>query len=210
MCWAHRAAREPAIRQPLRGRTGPPGRPGPLEVFLSCEDDPIAASSPGPLILMKTFGVQEARRLRNKWLNSAIATASEGRAAQLRDPQEPSEDDDVVNDQRKAVFEQRHRIHGGADVRVVTTSPTTPSPTWSWRHLPPKAMPSKWDVEGLSERVRKNLGLDLPIADWRRDGHAHEEIEPPYHRRRRRRAAERRTAGPGTVTRRREELPLCR
>ena len=129
---------------------------------------------------MRTFGVQEGEAITHKWLNSAIATAQkrvEQRNYEIR--KNLLKYDDVVNDQRKAVFEQRAEFMNAADIsEVVTEMRQDTVSDFVNRHLPPKAYADQWDVEGLQWHVREFLGLDLPIKDWAaEDGIANEEIE---------------------------------
>jgi preprotein translocase subunit SecA len=169
------------IDNQLRGRTGRQGDPGRSKFFLSCEDDLLRIFAGDRLdSIMKTFGVQEGEAITHRWLNSAIATAQrkvEQRNYEIR--KNLLKYDDVVNDQRKAVFEQRQEFMEATDLsEVVTDMRHDTISDLVLRHLPPKAYAEQWDVEGLTERVQENLGLDLPIADWAaEDGIAHEEIE---------------------------------
>jgi preprotein translocase subunit SecA len=129
---------------------------------------------------MRTFGVQEGEAITHKWLNSAIATAQkkvEQRNYEIR--KNLLKYDDVVNDQRKAVFEQRQEFMESTDLSELIAEFRRDTITdLTVRHLPPKAYAEQWDVEGLTERVKYFLGLDLPIADWAaEEGVGHEDIE---------------------------------
>jgi preprotein translocase subunit SecA len=169
------------IDNQLRGRTGRQGDPGHSKFFLSCEDDLLRIFAGERLDgIMRTFGVQEGEAITHKWLNSAIATAQkrvEQRNYEIR--KNLLKYDDVVNDQRKAVFEQRAEFMAAADLSdVVAEFRTDTISDFVERHLPPKAYAEQWDVEGLEEHVRGYLGLDLPIRDWAaEEGIANEEIE---------------------------------
>ncbi len=150
------------IDNQLRGRTGRQGDPGHSKFFLSCEDDLLRIFAGERLdSIMRTFGVQEGEAITHKWLNSAIATAQkrvEQRNYEIR--KNLLKYDDVVNDQRKAVFEQRQEFMDadGPVRRSSASSATTPSTTSSTRHLPPKAYAEQWDVEGLDEHVQRLPG----------------------------------------------------
>ena len=179
------------IDNQLRGRTGRQGDPGHSKFFLSCEDDLLRIFAGDRLdAIMRTFGVQEGEAITHKWLNRAIATAQkrvEQRNYEIR--KNLLKYDDVVNDQRKAVFEQRQEfMDADGPVRDWSaSSATTRSTTWSNRHLPPKAYAEQWDIEGLDEHVRETLGLDLPLREWAaEEGVANEEIEERHQGRRRR------------------------
>ncbi|MGA0607637.1 preprotein translocase subunit SecA [Phenylobacterium sp. VNQ135] len=169
------------IDNQLRGRTGRQGDPGHSKFFLSCEDDLLRIFAGDRLdAIMRTFGVQEGEAITHKWLNSAIATAQkrvEQRNYEIR--KNLLKYDDVVNDQRKAVFEQRQEFLDAQDLSeaILEFRRDTISDLVE-RHLPPKAYAEQWDVQGLTAQVREYLGLDLPIADWAaEEGIANEEIE---------------------------------
>jgi preprotein translocase subunit SecA len=169
------------IDNQLRGRTGRQGDPGHSKFFLSCEDDLLRIFAGDRLdSIMKTFGVQEGEAITHRWLNSAIATAQrkvEERNYEIR--KNLLKYDDVVNDQRKAVFEQRQEFMEADDLaEVVTDMRHDTIADLIARHLPPKAYAEQWDVEGLDERIKDILGLELPLADWAAEENiAHEEIE---------------------------------
>jgi preprotein translocase subunit SecA len=169
------------IDNQLRGRTGRQGDPGRSKFYLSCEDDLLRIFAGDRLdSIMRTFGVQEGEAITHKWLNSAIATAQkrvEQRNYEIR--KNLLKYDDVVNDQRKAVFEQRAEFMAAVDISdVVAEMRQDTIEDLVTRHLPPKAYAEQWDVEGLHEHVKEYLGLDLPVAEWAaEDGIANEEIE---------------------------------
>jgi preprotein translocase subunit SecA len=169
------------IDNQLRGRTGRQGDPGKSKFFLSCEDDLLRIFAGERLDgIMRTFGVQEGEAITHKWLNSAIATAQrkvEQRNYEIR--KNLLKYDDVVNDQRKAVFEQRQEFMEAEDLaEAVVEMRRDTIDDLVQRHLPPKAYAEQWDVEGLHDRVLDTLGLDLPIAEWAaEDGIANEEID---------------------------------
>ena len=169
------------IDNQLRGRTGRQGDPGRSKFFLSCEDDLLRIFAGERLdAIMRTFGVQEGEAITHKWLNNAIATAQkrvEQRNYEIR--KNLLKYDDVVNDQRKAVFEQRQEFMESDDLSdIIVEMRHDTIDDLVARHLPPKAYAEQWDVEGLTERVKSILGLDLPIAEWAaEEGIADEEIK---------------------------------
>ncbi|MDR7232147.1 preprotein translocase subunit SecA [Caulobacter sp. BE264] len=169
------------IDNQLRGRTGRQGDPGRSKFFLSCEDDLLRIFAGERLdAIMRTFGVQEGEAITHKWLNNAIATAQkrvEQRNYEIR--KNLLKYDDVVNDQRKAVFEQRQEFMESSDLsEIITEMRHDTIDDLVARHLPPKAYAEQWDVEGLTERVKSILGLDLPIAEWAaEEGIADEEMK---------------------------------
>jgi preprotein translocase subunit SecA len=157
------------IDNQLRGRTGRQGDPGQSKFFLSCEDDLLRIFAGDRLdAIMRTFGVEEGEAITHRWLNSAIATAQkrvEQRNYEIR--KNLLKYDDVVNDQRKAVFEQRREFMEATDLSVIVAEMRRDTiDDLIARHLPPKAYADQWDVDGLAERAKSLLGLDLPIRDW--------------------------------------------
>jgi preprotein translocase subunit SecA len=168
------------IDNQLRGRTGRQGDPGQSKFFLSCEDDLLRIFAGDRMeAIMRTFGLEEGEAITHRWLNSAIATAQkrvEQRNYEIR--KNLLQYDDVINDQRKAVFEQRREFMDAGDLsEVVSEMRRDTIEDMVVRHLPPKAYADQWDVAGLDEKVRAILGLDLPIADWAaEEGIADEEI----------------------------------
>ncbi|HSZ53015.1 MAG TPA: preprotein translocase subunit SecA, partial [Caulobacteraceae bacterium] len=186
------------IDNQLRGRTGRQGDPGQSKFFLSCEDDLLRIFAGERLdSIMRTFGVEEGEAITHRWLNSAIATAQkrvEQRNYEIR--KNLLKYDDVVNDQRKAVFEQRREFMDAEDVSAITTEMRHDTIVdLVGRHLPPKAYADQWDIEGLTERVQAVLGMDLPLADWAaEEGIADEEIQERLTTAADQRAAEREAA----------------
>ena len=168
------------IDNQLRGRTGRQGDPGSSKFFLSCEDDLLRIFAGDRLdAIMRTFGLEEGEAITHKWLNSAIATAQkrvEQRNYEVR--KNLLKYDDVVNDQRKAVFEQRREFMETEDLSsIVTEMRHDTVDDLVARHLPPKAYADQWDVEGLDERVRSLLGMELPVKAWAaEEGIADEEM----------------------------------
>ncbi len=169
------------IDNQLRGRTGRQGDPGHSKFFLSCEDDLLRIFAGDRMdAIMRTFGMKEGEAITHPWLNRAIATAQkrvEQRNYEIR--KNLLKYDDVVNDQRKAIFDERQMALDESDLseqiaefrRDTVTDLVT-------RHLPPKAYAEQWDIEGLDARVRELLGMELPLADWAaEEGIANEEME---------------------------------
>jgi preprotein translocase subunit SecA len=168
------------IDNQLRGRTGRQGDPGHSKFFLSCEDDLLRIFAGERLdAIMRTFGVAEGEAITHKWLNGAIATAQrkvEQRNYEIR--KNLLKYDDVVNDQRKAVFTQRQEFMDAADVsEIVGEMRSDTVVDLVDRFMPPKAYAEQWDIEGLDQKVKSLLGLDLPLAEWAaEEGIANEEF----------------------------------
>jgi preprotein translocase subunit SecA len=168
------------IDNQLRGRTGRQGDPGHSKFYLSCEDDLLRIFAGERLdAIMRTFGVQEGEAITHKWLNQAIATAQkrvEQRNYEIR--KNLLKYDDVVNDQRKAVFEQRSEFMVSDDLsEIVAEMRRDTVDEVVSRLIPPKAYAEQWNVDGLAWEAKNEFGLDLPIADWAaEEGIGNEEI----------------------------------
>ena len=157
------------IDNQLRGRTGRQGDPGTSKFYLSCEDDLLRIFAGDRLdSIMKTFGVAEGEAITHPWLNRAIETAQkrvETRNYDIR--KNLLKYDDVVNDQRKAVFEQRQEFMDSEDLsELVGDFRRDVVSDLVERYMPPKAYAEQWDIDGLDEKVRSTLGLELPLHDW--------------------------------------------
>ena len=169
------------IDNQLRGRTGRQGDPGTSKFYLSCEDDLLRIFAGDRLdSIMKTFGVAPGEAITHPWLNRAIETAQkrvETRNYDIR--KNLLKYDDVVNDQRKAVFEQRQEFMDSEDLsELVGDFRRDVVSDLVERYMPPKAYAEQWDIDGLDEKVRSTLGLELPLHDWAaEEGVSNEEIE---------------------------------
>ncbi|MBU2041498.1 MAG: preprotein translocase subunit SecA [Alphaproteobacteria bacterium] len=169
------------IDNQLRGRTGRQGDPGTSKFFLSCEDDLLRIFAGDRLDgIMRSFGVAEGEAISHPWLNRAVETAQkrvETRNYDIR--KNLLKYDDVVNDQRKAVFEQRQEFMDSTDLsELVGEFRQDVITDLIEKHMPPKAYAEQWDIDGLNEKVKSTLGLDLPLHDWAaEEGVSNEEIE---------------------------------
>ena len=169
------------IDNQLRGRTGRQGAPGTSKFYLSCEDDLLRIFAGDRLdSIMKTFGVAEGEAITHPWLNKAIEQAQkkvEQRNYDIR--KNLLKYDDVVNDQRKAVFEQRQEFMDATDMsELVGEFRQDVITDLVERYMPPKAYAEQWDIDGLDEKVRSTLGLELPLKEWAaEEGVSNEEFE---------------------------------
>jgi len=169
------------IDNQLRGRTGRQGDPGRSKFFLSCEDDLMRIFAGDRLnSMMKSLGVEEGEAITHKLLNGAIATAQkrvEQRNYEIR--KNLLKYDDVVNDQRKAVFEQRQDFMDSDDLsELIGEFRTDTIHDLVERHMPPKAYAEKWEIPELKEAILNLTGLDLPLEEWaQEEGIANEEFE---------------------------------
>ena len=169
------------IDNQLRGRTGRQGDPGTSKFYLSCEDDLLRIFAGDRLdSIMKSFGVAEGEAISHPWLNRAVETAQKRVEARNYDMRKNVlKYDDVVNDQRKAVFEQRQEFMDAVDLsELVADFRSDVINDLVERYVPPKAYAEQWDIEGLDEKVRSTLGLELPLREWAaEEGVSNEEFE---------------------------------
>ena len=168
------------IDNQLRGRSGRQGDPGRSKFFLSLEDDlmRIFGSERMDAMLVK-LGLQEGEAIVHPWINKALEKAQqkvEARNFDLR--KNILKYDDVSNDQRKVIFEQRREIMEEEDVaETVADMRQSAIEDAVAKHIPENAYPEQWDVGGLREELRRAVNLDLPVEDWaREEGIAEEEV----------------------------------
>ncbi len=168
------------IDNQLRGRSGRQGDPGTSKFFLSLDDDlmRIFGSERMDSMLQK-LGIQEGEAIVHPWINKALEKAQskvEARNFDIR--KNLLKYDDVMNDQRKVIFEQRIEIMRGEEVsETVDDMRQNMVDELVRAHIPERAYAEQWDAEGLQERVREVFNLDLPVTDWaKEEGIADEEI----------------------------------
>jgi preprotein translocase subunit SecA len=157
------------IDNQLRGRSGRQGDPGRSSFFLSLEDDlmRIFGSERLDNVLSK-LGMKEGEAIVHPWVNKSLERAQakvEGRNFDIR--KQLLKFDDVMNDQRKAIFGQRREIMEAEDITEVATD---------MRHqvvadlvdfyMPPKSYSDSWDSKGLYAACIEKLGLDIPVMKW--------------------------------------------
>jgi len=168
------------IDNQLRGRTGRQGDPGRSKFYISVQDDLLRIFAPERLDgIMRTLGLKEGEAIQHPWMSKALETSQrkvEQRNFDIR--KNVLKYDDVMNDQRKAVFEQRIEFMTSDDVSdVIKDMRQQTAEDLVEAHIPPKAYADQWDTEGLTNEVKDTFGLDLPIADWAaEEGIADEEI----------------------------------
>ena len=168
------------IDNQLRGRTGRQGDPGKSKFFISVEDDLMRVFAADRLnAIMKGLGIKEDEGITHPWMNKAMETSQkkiEARNFDIR--KNVLKYDDVINDQRKVIFEQRRDfMHAESVYDEVLEMREMVVDGLVRHHMPEKAHAELWDVAGLAERCRELLGLDLPIAEWAaEEGVANDEV----------------------------------
>ncbi|WP_306149605.1 MULTISPECIES: preprotein translocase subunit SecA [unclassified Roseibium] len=169
------------IDNQLRGRSGRQGDPGHSKFFLSLDDDlmRIFGSERMDSMLQK-LGLEEGEAIIHPWINKALEKAQQKVEARNFDIRKNLlKFDDVMNDQRKVVFDQRIDLMDSDAIQdAVTDMRHDVIDDLVASHIPERAYPEQWDTEGLQEEVRKYLNLDLPIKDWAaEEGIADEEVK---------------------------------
>ena len=168
------------IDNQLRGRTGRQGDPGKSKFYISIEDDLMRIFAADRMdAVMRRLGIKEDEGITHPWMNKAMETSQkkiEERNFEIR--KNVLKYDDVINDQRKAIFEQRMEFLRSDDVSdVIEDMRESVIEALVARTMPEKAYAEQWDIAGLEESLRSDLALELPVRDWAaEEGVANEEI----------------------------------
>lgn len=167
------------IDNQLRGRSGRQGDPGRSLFFLSLEDDLMRIFGSERLdAVLSRLGMKEGEAIIHPWVNKSLERAQakvEGRNFDIR--KQLLKFDDVMNDQRKAIFSQRREIMDSDEVGEVAQD---------MRHqviedlideyLPPRAYAEQWDVDGLRQAVTDKLNIIAPVEEWAAEDGVDQEI----------------------------------
>jgi len=168
------------IDNQLRGRSGRQGDPGGSKFFLSLQDDlmRIFGSERMDSVLTK-LGLEPGEAITHPWVNKALEKAQqkvEARNFEIR--KNILKYDDVLNDQRRVIFDQRKEIMSSEDVsdQIADFREEVVEMLVS-RHIPEKAYAEQWDGQGLQDEIAKIFGIELPVVDWtKEEGIADEEV----------------------------------
>ncbi|WP_375394620.1 preprotein translocase subunit SecA [uncultured Sphingomonas sp.] len=157
------------IDNQLRGRSGRQGDPGLSRFYLSLDDDLLRIFGPDTLFArMMRSNIEDGEAIGSKWLSKAIETAQkkvEARNYDIR--KQVVEYDDVMNDQRKVIYEQRSDIMDADGVgEMVEDMRTETVNTIVGDACPPNSYPEQWNVEGMKTSLAEVLNLTPPIDDW--------------------------------------------
>ncbi|WP_416831632.1 MAG: preprotein translocase subunit SecA [Erythrobacter sp.] len=167
------------IDNQLRGRSGRQGDPGLSRFYLCLEDDLLRIFGPDTLFAkMMNSNLEDGEAIGSKWLSKAIETAQKKVEARNYDQRKQVvQYDDVMNDQRKVIYEQRAEIMDSETVDDVVVD---------MRHdtinsiiatsCPPGSYPEQWDVEGLKVKIEEVFGLTPPIDEWLEEDEVDQEI----------------------------------
>ncbi|MGQ4276623.1 preprotein translocase subunit SecA [Pseudidiomarina sp. E22-M8] len=167
------------IDNQLRGRSGRQGDPGSSRFYLSLEDSLMRIFASDRMAgLMKRLGMKRGEAIEHPWVTRAIENAQrkvEGRNFDMR--KALLEFDDVANDQRKVVYEQRNELLDEGDIsETVQVIRGDVIDQVISEYIPPQSLEELWNVQGLEDRLRSDFDLPLPIQTWLdEDDNLHEE-----------------------------------
>jgi preprotein translocase subunit SecA len=157
------------IDNQLRGRSGRQGDPGSSRFYLSLEDNLLRIFGSDRLSgWMQRLGMQPGEAIEHPWVTRAIENAQrkvEGRNFDIR--KQLLEYDDVANDQRKVIYEQRNRLMEVDDISdsIMAIRADVVNGVVNM-FIPPDSIAEQWDVKGLEEHLARDYGLGLPVGNW--------------------------------------------
>lgn len=167
------------IDNQLRGRSGRQGDPGSTRFYLSMEDGLMRIFASERISgMMRKLGMEHGEAIEHPWVTRSIENAQrkvEGRNFDMR--KQLLEYDDVANDQRKVIYEQRNELLDEGDIGETVAAIREDVMTGIVAsHIPPQSLEEMWDIQGLEDQLKGELTLDLPIAKWlAEDDKLHEE-----------------------------------
>src|SRR6476660_1146448 len=168
------------IDNQLRGRSGRQGDPGRSRFFLSLEDDLMRIFGSQRMDgMLQALGLKEDEAIIHPWINKAIEKAQakvEARNYDIR--KNLLKYDNVMNDQRKAIFEQRLELMTDADLgETIGDMRRQVIDDLIAKHIPEKSFIEQWDVAGLKEDMQGTFDLAVPLDDWaKEEGIGEEEV----------------------------------
>jgi preprotein translocase subunit SecA len=153
----------------LRGRSGRQGDPGSSRFFLSLEDPLLRIfASDRVASIMDRLKMPEGEAIEHPWVTRAIENAQrkvEARNFDIR--KQLLEYDDVANDQRKVIYQQRNELLESTDIsETLKAMREDVVRSLVAEHVPPESLEEQWDIPGLEKAVAQELQLELPIQEW--------------------------------------------
>ncbi|OYQ73451.1 preprotein translocase subunit SecA [Wohlfahrtiimonas sp. G9077] len=157
------------IDNQLRGRAGRQGDVGSSRFYLSLEDNLMRIfTSPSAYNMMKKLGMGDGIPLEHKWISRSIENAQrkvEGHNFEIR--KNLLQYDNVANDQRKVIYQQRDDILAASDVGpAIDAIRETVFRELVAKHIPPQSFPEQWDMEGLEAKLSRDFMMDVKLEDW--------------------------------------------
>ena len=167
------------IDNQLRGRSGRQGDPGHSKFFLSLQDDLMRIFGSDRMdSMLQKLGLKEDEAIVHPWINKALEKAQQKVEARNFDIRKNLlKYDDVMNDQRKVIFDQRIEMMSTEDLsEIIADMRADVVEDLVAQGIPEKAYPEQWAVDELHEAVQTHLNLDLPIADWAKEEGIDDEV----------------------------------
>jgi preprotein translocase subunit SecA len=167
------------IDNQLRGRSGRQGDSGSTRFYLSMEDGLMRIFASERIAnMMRKLGMERGEAIEHPWVTRSIENAQrkvEGRNFDIR--KQLLEFDDVANDQRKVIYEQRNELLDEADIsETISAIREDVINGLIDQHIPPQSLEEMWSIPQLEEQLKSEHALDLPIAKWlSEDNKLHEE-----------------------------------
>ena len=174
------------IDNQLRGRSGRQGDPGRSKFFLSLQDDLMRIFGSERMdAMLKRLGLKEDEAIVHPWINKALEKAQQKVEARNFDVRKNIlKFDNVMNDQRKVIFEDRRKMMAQESLEpTIAEMRAGVIDDLVVKHVPPDAYPEAWDIAGLKQEIAEKLNLDLPVGDWaKEEGIADEEMTERLHK----------------------------
>lgn len=167
------------IDNQLRGRAGRQGDPGSSRFYLSMEDTLMRIFASDKISgLMKKLGMEKGEAIEHPWVSKSIENAQrkvEGHNFDIR--KQLLEYDDVANDQRKVIYQQRSELMAVEDISdTISEIREDVVNTVIDQFIPPQSLEEQWDVPGLEQNLKQEFALDRPVEQWlKEDDDLHEE-----------------------------------
>ncbi|WP_027147077.1 preprotein translocase subunit SecA [Methylobacter marinus] len=166
------------IDNQLRGRSGRQGDPGSTRFYLSLEDDLMRIfASERVASLMQKLGMGDGEAIEHPWVTRSIENAQrkvEGRNFDIR--KEILAYDDVANDQRKVIYEQRNELMAAENVSdIISAIRRDVVNNVITQYIPPKTMEEQWDIEGLEDHLRQEFNVEIPVGKMLDEDHSLQE-----------------------------------
>lgn len=157
------------IDNQLRGRSGRQGDPGSSRFYLSLQDPLMRIFASERMAgMMKRLGMEHGEAIEHPWVTKAIENAQrkvEGRNFDMR--KQLLEYDDVANDQRKVIYEQRNELLDEGDIKeTIEVIRHDVVEEVVDQFIPRESLEEMWDIPGLEGRLKSEFSLDLPIKQW--------------------------------------------
>lgn len=157
------------IDNQLRGRSGRQGDPGSSRFYLSLEDNLMRIfANERVSMLMQKFGMKEDEAIEHPWVTRAIENAQRKVEAHNFDIRKHLlEFDDVANDQRMVIYQQRNELMEGEDIAdTISDIRYDVMDTLVNDYVPPQSIDEQWDIKGLEKALEGEFGIQLELSEW--------------------------------------------